>query len=61
MPETDADQDKWEPDYNGKCCNCGQSPVVTSVNIATGKTTYSSEMCGPCTFGEADCVDPDNW
>lgn len=32
-----------EPDWTGKCSNCGASPVVP----VTG-------MCGPCTFGEAE-------
>lgn len=31
-----------DPDWTGKCENCGESPIVP----ATG-------MCGPCTFGEA--------
>ncbi len=41
-PETD-------PDWTGKCENCGESPIVPS----TG-------MCGPCTFGEASTV-AGNW
>jgi hypothetical protein len=32
-----------EPDWTGKCSNCGSSPVLP----VTG-------MCGPCTFGEAE-------
>ena len=38
-----------EPDWEGECSNCGQSPIVP----ATG-------MCGPCTFGEADTIGG-NW
>jgi hypothetical protein len=38
-----------EPDWEGKCENCGESPIVPE----TG-------MCGPCTFGEADTVGG-NW
>jgi len=38
-----------EPDWNGKCDNCGESPTVPD----TG-------MCGPCTFGEADTAGG-NW
>jgi hypothetical protein len=38
-PKPDPDTD---PDWTGKCENCGESPIVP----ATG-------MCGPCTFGEA--------
>lgn len=38
-----------EPDWNGKCDVCGDSPILP----ATG-------MCGPCTFGEADTAGG-NW
>ena len=38
-----------EPDWQGKCSVCGESPTVPQ----TG-------MCGPCTFGEADTVGG-NW
>ena len=38
-----------EPDWTGKCENCGASPIVPE----TG-------MCGPCTFGEAD-IAGGNW
>lgn len=41
-PETD-------PDWTGKCANCGASPIVP----VTG-------LCGPCTFGEADTAGG-NW
>lgn len=41
--------DNNKPDWDGKCENCGESPIVPS----TG-------MCGPCTFGEADTVNG-NW
>jgi hypothetical protein len=34
-----------EPDWEGKCEVCGQSPILP----CTG-------MCGPCTFGEADTI-----
>lgn len=35
-----------EPDYEGECEVCGNSPIVP----ITG-------MCGPCTFGEASTID----
>lgn len=38
-----------EPDWEGKCEVCGQSPIVPE----TG-------MCGPCTFGEAETAGG-NW
>lgn len=34
-----------EPDWEGKCEVCEQSPILP----CTG-------MCGPCTFGEADTI-----
>lgn len=51
--------DRYKPDYKRKCCNCGQKPVVTAVS--DGKRVIDFEMCGPCTFGEAAMLDPDNW
>lgn len=51
--------DSYEPDYESKCCNCDQSPAVTGVK--NGKVVYHSDMCGPCTFGEAACLDPKEW
>ena len=50
---------KYKPDYEQKCDNCGQSPVVTIVE--NGVVTHNFEMCGPCTFGSAECIDPENW
>ncbi len=38
-----------DPDWTGKCENCGESPILPS----TG-------MCGPCTFGEAETAGG-NW
>lgn len=38
-----------EQDWEGKCANCGASPIVP----LTG-------LCGPCTFGEADTAGG-NW
>lgn len=32
----------FKPDWNGKCINCDASPIVPL-----------TDMCGPCTFGEA--------
>lgn len=51
---------KYEPDYKHNCCNCGGSPVVTVVN-KKGKVIQSTEMCGPCTWGEASTLNPDTW
>lgn len=38
-----------EPDWEGECEVCGESPIVP----ITG-------MCGPCTWGEADTIGG-NW
>jgi len=51
--------DSYQPDYEAICDNCGQSPVVTCVK--NGVVVYSLEMCGICTFGEAEAVNPENW
>ncbi len=61
MEDQEKSVDEWAPDYTSQCENCGQAPVVTSVNRKTQKETYRSDMCGPCTFGEAACLDPDEW
>jgi len=37
------------PDYGNECIVCGATPIVPC-----------SEMCGPCTFGEADTIGG-NW
>ena len=51
--------DRYEPDYDNKCCNCGTTPVVTMVK--DNEVIYSTDMCGPCTWGEAETIDPDTW
>ena len=51
--------DSYEPDYSSGCCNCGQSPTVTGVRHGT--VVYESNMCGVCTFGTADAIDPEWW
>lgn len=51
--------DSFEPDYESKCLNCGQTPTV--LGFKNGKVVYASGMCGICTWGENACPDPDNW
>mgnify|MGYP001069029125 CR=1 FL=1 len=51
--------ERYAPDYAQKCVGCGATPVVTAVSL--GELLWDFEMCGPCTFGEADCVDPESW
>jgi len=43
-------QDKFEPDYNHSCENCGSKPTVPM-----------SGLCGPCHFGTADAVGGGWW
>ena len=50
----------YDPDYRTKCEVCGQTPTVC-IKRENGKVYYHSGMCGPCTWGEADTIDPDNW
>lgn len=38
-----------DPDWNGKCIVCHASPIMPI-----------TEMCGPCTFGEAETANG-NW
>lgn len=49
----------YKPDWEGKCLNCEQTPTVDIYK--NGNKVDSTGMCGPCTFGEAACLDPDEW
>ena len=49
------------PNYKRKCVVCGQTPTVDIKSVETGTIVDSTDMCGVCTWGEADCLDPDNW
>lgn len=51
---------KFEPDYEKQCDNCGQVPTVRIVN-AQGQEVMHTEMCGPCTWGEAETIDLEKW
>jgi hypothetical protein len=51
--------DSFEPDYCARCEVCDESPCVTGVKA--GRVVYQSGMCGPCTFGTADAINPANW
>lgn len=50
---------KYLPDYDSECMVCGQSPCVKIVR--GGAYVLSTEMCGVCTWGEAKCLDPEEW
>lgn len=35
---------------------------LPTVDVYQNNKLWShSELCGPCYFGEADCIDPENW
>lgn len=63
--------DEWVPDYTRECEVCGQRPVVTGIQYrfdadnlrdrSADRVVYKGTMCGVCTWGEADCLDPANW
>lgn len=54
--------DEWRPDYARECEVCGQTPCVTGWQLKPKlKEVYTGDMCGVCTWGEADCRDPENW
>jgi len=44
-----AKPEQTEPDWTKKCIVCGATPIVPM-----------TEMCGPCTFGEAETAGG-NW
>lgn len=51
-----------EPNYENTCDVCGQTPTVVLVTHETGKAVKADmDMCGVCTWGTAECLDPDNW
>lgn len=50
--------DHYAPDYDNKCFACGESPVVV---VITRTGAHHVNLCGPCTWGEADMHDPERW
>ena len=59
MSEDIVELDRYEPDWTTKCDNCGQYPTVTGVK--DGVVVLETNLCGPCTWGEAITVDPEVW
>lgn len=51
--------DAFVPDYEHRCETCGAVPVVTAMK--DGEVIYAGNMCGPCTWGEAEMADPEQW
>lgn len=47
------------PNYDRPCEVCEQVPTV-DIYVA-GKLNHHTDLCGPCTWGEADTIDPENW
>ncbi len=58
--ESDPLTNKYNPDYGSSCQVCSQTPTVEIVN-SKGVTVHHTKLCGPCCFGEADCIEPENW
>ncbi len=50
---------QFMPNYNIRCDNCHQTPTVDV--FVKGTLQSHMELCGPCCFGEAACIDPENW
>lgn len=51
--------DAYVPDYEHECENCGAVPVVTGMR--DGVVVLATGMCGACTWGESDAIDPAAW
>lgn len=51
--------DSYEPDWESACENCGMTPTVTA--FLEGEMVHHTGLCGPCTWGEADMLDPTLW
>lgn len=50
---------EFRPNYHDRCISCGGSPTVDI--FVDGMLQNATELCGACTWGEADCIDPENW
>lgn len=50
-----------KPNYEENCVVCDQSPVVDLYDPAENTLFHKTELCGPCCFGTASALDPDNW
>lgn len=59
QPTEVLEVDRWVPNYRTPCQNCGCLPTVTAEK--NGEVVYDSQMCGPCTWGESETIDPENW
>jgi hypothetical protein len=50
-----------DPYYGDVCEVCGQRPIVRIRYADSDRIYIETGMCGPCTFGEAACLDPAEW
>lgn len=48
-------------DYERRCLVCGNSPTVVFTRKNSKRIIHESNLCGVCCFGEAACVDPNEW
>jgi hypothetical protein len=53
------DTTRYVPDWETECQNCGQAPTVTVEE--NGVVTHRLDLCGPCTWGDADTLDTETW
>lgn len=51
--------DEYTPNYRRRCLNCDQSPTVEGTK--DGARVMIADLCGPCTFGTADALEPSDW
>ena len=51
--------DEYKPDYTHRCEVCDADHVVTGVK--NGEVLYQGSMCGVCTWGEMEMINPENW
>jgi formate dehydrogenase maturation protein FdhE len=49
------------PNHQIKCVNCDATPTVDIYDADTKELAFHSELCGPCTFGEADTDWESKW
>lgn len=49
------------PNYDLPCLSCEQVPTVDLYSTDGKRLLHHMDLCGPCCFGEADCIDPANW
>lgn len=48
-------------DYQQKCISCGALPTAVLTDSKRKQILYKSHLCGVCLWGEAACINPDEW